>query len=422
MLVKATGTSTGRTIPARLAEIHNVRDFGALADGTDDSPGIQAAVDWTSGANRGTIYFPPGTYNPHTTITLNRAGSLYIRLLGDIGTLINGNVAGFVFDRALGSPSNYDGQIIFDRMGITNSTSGAGNGCIRAGSINSVIVRESNLAGFINITTEDSVGVSSLGLHVENTRFGSNGLGMTAGQHHIITGGGGLIQGCNLGFANCGVRAYGKGLSIQGNRSENCIRAYMFGLDSGDNNVGLEGLSMESCSSEGNIISYHFAGLVTGFCIAAVGHQGHDVGNGGPDQSQASQYSFLIDADCVDAGVFQGCTSASFHANAGLSLAAATVRRHVLFRDCNFQQAGGAGVNVILPSNAYTAKFRNCNFNPVWHYSQLPAGGNVLEGDEFDIDDGTNGLAWGDTVTNTGTHTTHYRVRHNGTVYTVVGK
>jgi len=40
----------------------------------------------------------------------------------------------------------------------------------------------------------------------------------------------------------------------------------------------------------------------------------------------------------------------------------------------------------------------------------------------FNVSDGTNGLNWGDLVINTGTHTTHYKVRFNGAEITVVGK
>src|SRR5438045_2527325 len=60
----ATGAPTPRTLPARLAEIHNVRDFGAVGNGSaDDLDAIMAALNWQTANNyRGTVYFPPGTY------------------------------------------------------------------------------------------------------------------------------------------------------------------------------------------------------------------------------------------------------------------------------------------------------------------------------------------------------------------------
>lgn len=50
---------------------------------------------------------------------------------------------------------------------------------------------------------------------------------------------------------------------------------------------------------------------------------------------------------------------------------------------------------------------------------------NLLEGDTYNINDGTNGLAWSNTITNTGPHASHYNVRYSGnlpTNFTVVGK
>src|SRR5262245_8259869 len=44
----ATGAPQPRTMPDRLAEVKNVKDFGAVGDGRqDDRAAIQAAVDWT---------------------------------------------------------------------------------------------------------------------------------------------------------------------------------------------------------------------------------------------------------------------------------------------------------------------------------------------------------------------------------------
>src|SRR5688500_3359512 len=58
----ATGTTAARTMPDRLADIKNVKDFGAAGNGSrDDTAAIQAAVNRTgfpySSASRGTVYF-----------------------------------------------------------------------------------------------------------------------------------------------------------------------------------------------------------------------------------------------------------------------------------------------------------------------------------------------------------------------------
>ena len=56
--VTATGSTTARTLAARFAEVGNVKDFGALGDGsTDDTAAIEAALAvWEA------IYIPPGIY------------------------------------------------------------------------------------------------------------------------------------------------------------------------------------------------------------------------------------------------------------------------------------------------------------------------------------------------------------------------
>src|SRR5215831_5328851 len=54
----ATGAPTARTLPDRLGELKNVKDFGARGDGvTDDTAAIQAAVNTT-----GRVIFPAGSY------------------------------------------------------------------------------------------------------------------------------------------------------------------------------------------------------------------------------------------------------------------------------------------------------------------------------------------------------------------------
>lgn len=91
------------------------------------------------------------------------------------------------------------------------------------------------------------------------------------------------------------------------------------------------------------------------------------------------------------------------------------------------------GVNHSTPSQGWRipaqAWWGTCEVsdNPalVYTFANLPTGSgspSAVEGEEYNISDGTNGLSWGDTVTNTGTHTTHYKIRWNGSNWTAVGK
>ena len=120
----ATGAPTARTMPDRLNEIKNVKDFGALGDGvTDDTAAIQAAVNWNSGANRGVIFFPPGIYNLTSPITFNYGGELSIIFRGVAGlSKIGGNFNGYLLDRLGDLPTGpTSGTRIIETLSFENS-------------------------------------------------------------------------------------------------------------------------------------------------------------------------------------------------------------------------------------------------------------------------------------------------------------
>jgi len=496
----ATGAPTPRTMPDRLAEIKNVVDFGAdPLGGADSTSAIQAAVDWTDGADRGVIYFPLGAYKVSAPITFDYDGDLSICFRGEKGTNLFGNVDGYVFDRhftsvtvtiTIASPgvvtetghgrvadapvklsttgalptglvagvtyyiktvlsadtytlsatpggtviattgsqsgvhkriaNNTSGGRIFETLAIQNGS--ATGGCIRLGSTIGGVIRNCGLGGFICLTTEDDVGVSSQNISVDSCVIANNGT--VDGSHYIIIGGGGVIQGCTLSGADTGVRAYGSGLSIVGCRSERCNTSFLFGVDSGDNPVGLSGFIIEAVSTEGCWTAYDFGGagggLCDGFVVAGCGALGHDSGNSGVVSGiSGSQYGFRIRDDCARNGIFQGCTIGEYATVAGFSVGTASSRANLIIREVSSTPGSGGGEFWEFPSNAYTARFYNTNENPTWTYSQLPTGGDVLEGDEFDITD-CNTATWGATAAGSGSN--HVKVRFNGTNYTVVGK
>lgn len=74
-MVIATGSVTARSVQDRFGEWKNVKDFGAVGDGTtDDIVAIQAAQDAITSATGGILYFPPGRYKISAPIVINRHG------------------------------------------------------------------------------------------------------------------------------------------------------------------------------------------------------------------------------------------------------------------------------------------------------------------------------------------------------------
>jgi hypothetical protein len=110
----ATGGSTSRTLPSRISDIVNVKDYGAKGDGvTDDIKAIQAAFDAAFGpasnANGGyssafmghagypankSVFFPSGTYNISASIKITQVFGAYITGAGKRATRIVNTLSG----------------------------------------------------------------------------------------------------------------------------------------------------------------------------------------------------------------------------------------------------------------------------------------------------------------------------------------
>lgn len=61
--VTSTGSTTSRALEDRFADAVNVKDFGAVGNGTvDDAPAIRAAFAYANTLASSTVYFPPGNY------------------------------------------------------------------------------------------------------------------------------------------------------------------------------------------------------------------------------------------------------------------------------------------------------------------------------------------------------------------------
>lgn len=71
---------TARSLPERFADWYNVKDYGAVGNGsTDDTAAIQAAIT-AAGVGGGTVWLPAGEYLVTSTLLMNKSG---VNLRGD---------------------------------------------------------------------------------------------------------------------------------------------------------------------------------------------------------------------------------------------------------------------------------------------------------------------------------------------------
>lgn len=103
--VQARGTPVSRSLADRFADTVNVRDFGAMADGRDDSLAFQAAIDHAVSSGKRTVYIPAGTYTLGASINLQ----------GVWGLQVSGAGAGWYNTTRLNA--RHGGRPVFDAVG-----------------------------------------------------------------------------------------------------------------------------------------------------------------------------------------------------------------------------------------------------------------------------------------------------------------
>jgi len=119
----ATGSITSRDLDDRWGEIKNVKDFGAVGNGsTDDTTAIQAAINAAIAAGGGTVFVPgENTYivknlTLGSNITFHNEGTL--KLANGAGT---GNASTTIFNWAATNPT-YDANGVPSGWGASNVT------------------------------------------------------------------------------------------------------------------------------------------------------------------------------------------------------------------------------------------------------------------------------------------------------------
>jgi Pectate lyase superfamily protein len=230
----ATGATALRTLPNRLADVHNVKDFGAKGDGiTDDYAAIMAAYNWTTNTSRGTIFFPPGTYYISQPLPFGDAdagvNAVFSGVMG--ASIITGNFANYIFNRdsSSGTISGDSGCHVIEKLTLINTN--AKGGGVRWGMCVGGAIRDLNITANICINTGNADNLASLEISIENCQLspGSNptnsvGIGAFAD---------GPILNCYMNGFAWGAVAWGNqgGQGFCGCHFENCVVGCQPGTD-----------------------------------------------------------------------------------------------------------------------------------------------------------------------------------------------
>jgi len=281
----ATGTTAPRKLPDRLAEIKNVKDFGATGDGvTDDWNAIQRAVNWTTGGNRGVIFFPLGTYRCTKPIIFNGRNkttgidgypwndssdpgvNLSIIFQGcGLGSAVIGDHSDFVFLRDNGWPSAWGCHVkdLYINGGLGAVRMLGTNG----GSITGVKTNSAPGFDVCGSAVQDFSG-ACFNILVSHCQLQSGkscyGIAMSTG----------AINCCTIQGYEHGIRLGGPGGTVTGCRTEVNDIGVMVGKDGYGNDwqasgFVVNGLQTESCNLAGIQVSDGSGGLIAGSVITA---------------------------------------------------------------------------------------------------------------------------------------------------------
>lgn len=203
------GSPTSRTMPARIGDIFNVKEYGAIGNAVaNDTAAIQAAFTamWASTYGAGTLFFPPGNYIV-TGIDISKPAGNFTdgRIVGASrwSTYINGNLPnGFIFSQ----PDSVNGPEEIGHLSLVNSSTWIGSGALMYNN-GSVVVHDCHLQGMICALLPSNIYI----VNFNNCYIESN-VDVTTGHHGTlgIAGGSCSIKGLRSTspFLTC-IQVYG---------------------------------------------------------------------------------------------------------------------------------------------------------------------------------------------------------------------
>jgi hypothetical protein len=251
----------------------NVRDAGALGDGTtDDSAAIQSAIDSVNSAGGGIVFFPAGTYGAATSINLKAKVSLMgagrrvsmLKALSGITTAV-----------VLGTTGNSVTDVIITDLGVDGNFSGGPSvGGIQCTAINRIQVRNcyvtsTGTAGIViqsssdKCTVVDNV-IENTGLGSASSGFGirfTNSTQCEASRNRVIDSAG---VGISVGGSTTGTpetRVIGNWIRTNGSGFECIIIDTLSDRSVVEGNICMDGddqginIAAKDCAVVGNTVS-----------------------------------------------------------------------------------------------------------------------------------------------------------------------
>jgi hypothetical protein len=300
-------------------------------------------------AERGRIFFPPGTYLIGEELTFNWNGDNHSLILTGCGdaSFITGSFAGYLIDRSVQNPTT--GTIVVEKLRLHNGNAAGGGVRIR-GVVGGAAVRDCKISAFKGI-----VCTNGNSWEVSNNKLNWS---TTAGSVGIICSNGGTISNNDIVSYDEGIRHGNLGIHIFGGRIEVCNTGILLGKNEGGSNENssgfvLSGISMESCIEYGIRCYECGSGAIIGVGVTA------NDGNGvrGIDLSGSS---YVTVAASSVAGTFSTCGINADNAGGAV------------FISVNSSITGGGGTDWLFPSDAEKVELINCSTLQTPTVSQLP--------------------------------------------------
>lgn len=366
----AQNLSTGTVATVHAADATTVTFLSALPATTGD-------VIRFDREQRGTVYFPAGTYFVSKPIDFMVLADFNVKVLflGEQGlSTITGNFADYVLSRGVNDTGRSDQTIVIEKLTIVNPNPLGGG--IRLGYAEGAAIRDCNIIANQGINTTNIDALIGGGFYWGSFEVSIENCVLSPGAN--VTGSVGLIIPSDGPIVNCRVVGFETGALFFGGEGAMAMKGCYFegnttgilpGIGPGNlGNSSTSNFSISGCWFKNNGTAISLAGGSEGL-IEACRIEG---ANGAAPGGTNPQYGIHIPSGNGTV-LYRGIVVTGQFDIAGVFIEGGdTVAENNKFVGVQSFNSG-SGVAWHLPSTAISAQFTNCNVAPVYTISKLPA-------------------------------------------------